>query len=149
MYGRKKHALVDLIIQHEDVIQLFIEIPLHSSAYMHCNTGPELVYRFLQISDHLMVPNHLQALCWLQTTIYNYCDPLQWRHHGRDRVSNHRRLHCFLNRLFRRRSKNTPKLRVTGPLWGEFTGEQWIPRTKGPLRGICFHLMTSSWFLWT
>ena len=31
------------------------------------------------------------------------------------------------------------------PLWGEFTGDQWIPRTKGQKRGKCFHLMTSSW----
>ena len=26
----------------------------------------------------------------------------QWHHNGRDRVSNHRHLHCLLNRLFRR-----------------------------------------------
>ena len=31
------------------------------------------------------------------------------------------------------------------PLWGEFTGDRWIPRTKGQLRGKYFHLMTSSW----
>ena len=28
---------------------------------------------------------------------------------------------------------------------GEFTGDLWIPRTKGQQRGRCFHLMTSSW----
>ena len=32
------------------------------------------------------------------------------------------------------------------PLCGEFTGDRWILRTKGQLRGKCFHLMTSSWF---
>ena len=32
------------------------------------------------------------------------------------------------------------------PLWGEFTGDRWIPHTKGQLRGKCFHLMTSSYF---
>ena len=30
------------------------------------------------------------------------------------------------------------------PLWGEFTGDRWIPRTMGQLRGKCFYLMTSS-----
>ena len=30
------------------------------------------------------------------------------------------------------------------PLCGEFTGDQWIPHTKGQLRGKCFHLMMSS-----
>ena len=33
------------------------------------------------------------------------------------------------------------------PLSGEFTGDLWIPRTKGQLRGKCFHLMTSSWIV--
>ena len=27
----------------------------------------------------------------------------------------------------------------------EFTGDRWISRTNGQLRGKCFHLMTSSW----
>ena len=31
------------------------------------------------------------------------------------------------------------------PLWGEFTGDRWIPRTKGQLHGKRFHLMTSSY----
>ena len=30
------------------------------------------------------------------------------------------------------------------PLCGEFTGDRWIPRTKGQYRGKCFHLMMSS-----
>ena len=39
---------------------------------------------------------------------------LKWHHDGRDRVSNHYPRNCLLNRLFRRRSKKTSKLRVTG-----------------------------------
>ena len=31
-------------------------------------------------------------------------------------------------------------------LWGEFTGDRWIPRTNGQYRGKCFQLMTSSCF---
>ena len=31
------------------------------------------------------------------------------------------------------------------PLCGEFTGDRWIPRTNGRLRGKWFHLMTSSY----
>ena len=41
-------------------------------------------------------------------------DALQWRHNEDDGVSNHRRLDCLLIRSFRRRSKKTSKLRVTG-----------------------------------
>ena len=31
-------------------------------------------------------------------------------------------------------------------VWG-IHRDRWIPRTKGQLRGKCFHLMTSSWLL--
>ena len=31
------------------------------------------------------------------------------------------------------------------PFWGGFSGDRWIPCTKGQQRGKCFHLMTSSW----
>ena len=44
---------------------------------------------------------------------------LQWRHNERDGVSNHQPHDCFLNRLFRRRSKKTSKLRFTGPCAGK------------------------------
>ena len=39
---------------------------------------------------------------------------LQWRHNERDGVSNHQLHDCLFKRLFRRRSKKTSKLRVTG-----------------------------------
>ena len=39
---------------------------------------------------------------------------LHWRHNDHDGVSNHQPHGCLLNRLFRRRSKKTSKLRVTG-----------------------------------
>ena len=51
---------------------------------------------------------------------------LQSRHNEHDGVSNHQPDECLLNRLFRRRSKKTSKLRVTGlcegnsPVTGEF-----------------------------
>ena len=32
-------------------------------------------------------------------------------------------------------------------VWG-IHRDRWIPRTKGQLRGKCFHLMTSSWSFW-
>ena len=49
----------------------------------------------------------------------------QWRHNKRDGLSNHQRLDCLLNRLFRRRSKKTSKLCVTGICEGNssVTGE--------------------------
>ena len=76
----------------------------------------------------------------------NYIDKmgpitLQWCHNERDGVSNQRRLDGLLNRLFRRKSKKTSKLRVTDLCEGN---DRWIPLTKGQWREKCFHLMTSS-----
>ena len=47
---------------------------------------------------------------------------LQWRHNGHDSVSNHQPHDCLFNRLFRRRSKKTSKLRVTGLCEGNSPG---------------------------
>ena len=55
--------------------------------------------------------------------------PLRWRHNGLDSVSNHQPPGCLLNRLFKRKSKKTSKLRVTGlcagnsPGTGEFSAQ--------------------------
>ena len=55
--------------------------------------------------------------------------PSHWRNNSNDGVSNHQPHHCLLNRLFRRRSKKTSKLRVTGlcrgnsPVTGEFPAQ--------------------------
>ena len=72
---------------------------------------------------------------------------LEWRHNERHGVSNHQRLGCLLKRLFWRRSKKTPKPRVTGlgegnpPVTGGFPSQ----RATYLWRGKCFHLMASSW----
>ena len=70
---------------------------------------------------------------------------LQWRHDGRDGVSNNQLHDYFLNLLFRHNSKENIKAPRHWPLCGEFTRGGWIPRTNGQQRGKCFHLMTSSW----
>ena len=54
---------------------------------------------------------------------------LQGRHNGYDTVSNYKSHDCLVNRLFRRRSRKTSKLRFTGlcagnsPLTGEFPAQ--------------------------
>ena len=45
---------------------------------------------------------------------WHHLDTLQRRHNDHDSVSNHQPRGCLLNGLFRRRSKKTSKLRVTG-----------------------------------
>ena len=55
---------------------------------------------------------------WHKLQQYVYF-PLQWRHNERNGVSNDRHIDCLLNRLFRRRSKKTSKLRVIGLCEGD------------------------------
>ena len=52
---------------------------------------------------------------------------LQWRHNGRDSVPNQQPHDCLPNRLFRRRSKKTSKLRVTGLCAGNSSGTGEFP----------------------
>ena len=72
---------------------------------------------------------------------------LQWRHNGNNSVWNHQPNDCLFNRLlFRRRSKKTSKLCVTGlcagnsPVTGEFPAEMASNAEK-------VNLMTSSYFM--
>ena len=70
-----------------------------------CNTGTCLFYIHI----------HINAITLL------------WRHNGRYSVSNHQPHECLLNRLFRRRSKKTSKLRVTGLCVGNSSGTGEFP----------------------
>ena len=53
---------------------------------------------------------------------------LQWRHNGRDGVSTSR---LFYQPLIQAQIKENIKAPCHWPLWGEFTGDRGIPRTKG------------------
>ena len=54
---------------------------------------------------------------------------LQWRHNERDGVSNHRRIDCLLSR-FRRWSKKTSKLHITGLCVGNSPGTGEFPAQR-------------------
>ena len=92
-------------------------------------------------SCNSLAPQKRSILQWMETApchelTTNYCqlvvaiNVLQWRHNERDGVSNHQPHDCLLNGLFRRRSKKTSKLRVTGlcagnsPVTGEFPAQR-------------------------
>ena len=56
---------------------------------------------------------------------------LHWRHDERDGVSNHQRLVLFAQRFVQAQIKESIKAPLHWPLWGESTGDRWIPLTKG------------------
>ena len=59
--------------------------------------------------------------------IYDHDNTLHWRHNDHGGVSNYQPHDCLLNRLFRRRSKKTSKLRVTGLCAGNSPGTGEFP----------------------
>ena len=79
---------------------------------LQCWSKVKICLQWTQVSRVLLVVNRLVSL--------------RWRHNERDGVSNHQPHGCLLKRLFRRRSKRTSKLLVTGlcegnsPVAGEF-----------------------------
>ena len=81
-------------------------------------------------------------LCRGCTIVLNGIVSLLWRHNWRDGVSNHQPRDCLLNRSFRRRSKKTSKLRVTGlcvgnsPVTGEFPHKWPVTRKMFPFHYV-------------
>ena len=75
---------------------------------------------------HLQNGGHFLSRLQCDDMIHHNTLSLQWRHNGCDGVSNHQPHDCLLNYSFRRRSKKTSKLSVTGlcagnsPVTGEF-----------------------------
>ena len=75
---------------------------------------------------------------------------LHWRHNVHDSVSNHQPRDCLLNRLLRRRSKKTSKLRVTGlcagnsPGTGEFPHKWPVTRKMFPFDDVIMMTLLTS-----
>ena len=80
---------------------------------------------WLLLSSWRMEPRHQESWYWA-----SHPETLQWRHNGRDGVSNNQPHDCLLNHLSRHRSKKTSKLCVTGlcvgnsPVNGEFPAQR-------------------------
>ena len=67
------------------------------------------------------------AKSYCQVAPYHPKVTLRWRHNDHAGVSNHQPHSCLLNRLFRRKSKKTSKLRVTGLCAGNSPGTGEFP----------------------
>ena len=91
-----------------------------------------------------------------QRTVSTSARSLPWRHNGCGSVSNHQPHDCLLSRLFRRRSKKTSKLRVTGlcagssPGTGEFPHKWPVTRKIFPFDDViklcvAFELIRAWW----
>ena len=113
-------------------ILLFMRIPFRWGHYHYHN----LEKRTLLYNQEHKLPFLSRMLRLVHKTLWYMCSHIRgitqallWRHNGRDGVPNHQPHDCLLNRPFRRRSKKTSKLRVTGlcagnsPVTGEFPAQ--------------------------
>ena len=95
--------------------------------------------KYLKTTLSKYVSNHVSPLC-CRSIKCRYA--LQWRDYDRSGVSNHRRLDCLHNGLFRCWSKKTSKLRVTGicegnsPVTGEFPHKGPVTRKMVPFDDV-------------
>ena len=73
------------------------------------------------------IASQITSLAYTACVSNNASLTLQWRHNELHGVPNHQPHDCLLNRLFRRRSKKTPKLHVTGLCAGNSPGRGEFP----------------------
>ena len=96
--------------------------------------------------------SHFLLWCWNRNFPENYINVLtddalvssQWRHHDHRWRLKSPASWLFTQAFIQTQIKENINAPRHWPLCGEFTGDRWIPRTKGQYRGKCFHLMTSS-----
>ena len=104
----------------------FLHLSLNTTVlgwYIRCVTLAQTLSLTWQISIKIF---RIDILC-LHGRATCMSASLRWRHNERDSVSNHQPHDCLLSRLFRRRSKKTSKLCVTGLCVGNSPGTGEFP----------------------
>ena len=118
---------------HKHISLRVISLPLGQSFDFSNASEATLKDKGIQITSiHKELWNNQQKNQAQQNCVHKLWDTLQWRHNGRDGVSNRQPRDCLLKRLFRCRSKKTSKLRVTGLCEGNSPGPVNSPH-KGPV----------------
>ena len=146
MYGEYlRPVFVTLVMQHIctlvvstriywytiiDIHNIFVIFMHHICSMLLCSTMIKLL---------------LSSFCILSQFISIWLDPrwpvrlhtsLRGRHYGRDSVSHYQPHQCLLNHLFRRRSKKTSKLRVTGLCVGNSPHKWPVTRKMSPFDDV-------------
>ena len=121
----------------------YLVVPLISARVTLISTEFQPIVR----PSYCLSLNNWVAIIWT-----NDEQALQWRHNGRGSVSNHQPHDCLLNRLFRRRSKKTSKLRVTGLCAGDSpvsplnSSHKWpVTRKMFPFADVIMKYVAPGW----
>ena len=109
-----------------------------------CHVAGNIVdYMFCKLLFDTRIKCYKQRdLTIVTLTFFSDWNTLRWRHNELDGVADHQPHDCLLSRLFGRRSKETPKLRVTGlcagnsPGTGEFPAQRPVTRKMFPFDDV-------------
>ena len=97
------------------------------NGYLTCNV---IIIKHYHSTPNLSPQGFPDLCCNNWPTKWDCLLASQWRHNGHNSISNHRPHHCLFNRLFRRRSKKTSKLRFTGLCVGNSPGTCEFPAQR-------------------
>ena len=104
---------------------------MHTHTHLHLHRF--IFVREIQICDLFIIQIYWYgSFCISRSAITrtHRVESLQWRHNGRNGVSNHQPHECLLSRLFRRISKKTSKLCVTGLCEGKSPVTEEFPSQR-------------------
>ena len=123
VYSQRRHRLFGVrIYKPDDRFRLIMGISIKKWSWNKCL----YVIGGVEFDAIILAANRI-GITFYQGVSWKILGTLWWRHYGCDGVSNHQPHHCLLNRLFRRRSKKTSKLRVTGLCVGNSPGTGEFP----------------------
>ena len=118
--------------------------PSHQRHRTSCGHTVSPIYAF-----HTVYLMYMETELLLCCVLLWSCHTLQWRHNGCDSVSNHHPHDYLLNCLFRRRSKKTSKLRVTGLCAGNSPHKWPVTRKMFPFDDVIMILLYGFVWLYT
>ena len=129
-------VLLPAMPQLFDTQQMPTQVPLTLNIKRRFMIWQMRFFQYLLWSGQIHVGHYVPGCPWrhefpginAQTSSTDVPPTLHWRHNDHHGVSNHQPHGCLLNRLFRRRSKKTPKLRVTGLCVGNSPGPVSSPQ---------------------
>ena len=105
--------LIALDWQDMDVYCMVRQFALQHSGSVHMGNGQVVLTMCCPFDHEPLWWEHVSGKHYGFKISFILIVTLQWRHNERDGVSDHQTHDSLLNRLFRRRSKKTSKLRVT------------------------------------
>ena len=132
-FSRNTLLTLNILLTNIVLIRM-LTVPAFSSVLVRISTWWLRIARSLPLNLEQKLITGTQRKCYghsldLRSQQVNYTSGAasRWRHNGPDSVSNHQPHDRLLKRLFRRRSKKTSKLRVTGLCAGNSPGTGEFP----------------------